>query len=645
LSTSPHNPTLHNFNMKSYLPLVLFSLLLCPSLSMLLDFQEDLGGIPADASHDTCRHNTQVLSNALQNNASHNTLHFPFGKTFHLTHGVHAKNVNDTVILLDGVLRFERLDKKQYQKKRTPACLFIDHGHNITLTSNHRGVIDGRGSQYWGIPLFGYMQFAESRPRMLVFRSISDLLIERVILQDSPYHTLNLEHVDRVVVRNMSIVARRTKEDGHNWIDLTAFNTDGIDVSGHNVHVYDVDIWTQDDCIAVKDNYDSKSLDFISSNMTFERINASGFGLAIGSIGGSTVRNITFRDSYLHRTVKGIYLKFHSLDDFSKAHNLTGLIEDIVFENIAMEETLQFSVFMGPAQQADNRNPCFANPCSLCWPWSPTAQCNVVDQAKFRNITIRNTLINNPKMSPGVILGDASNPMEDLVFDNVRVTKGKVLPYAKEELTVTFPGLKQPIDDKYVPDSYQMSHYATDRPDMAVLQAALESIPGLLGEQVALFDNPLHHYGLHLALLMVAFLVIVRSKTRNATRTMQVSSMSEDLLAKKQPAPHRTHLKRYLCCASVAIGFLLCHFYVSILEFGKPKWQKTSSYFRCEGAHGIAKGTTWPVPDCFEQESPSWNTLLPSDSDATAWSLGIFVSVSLLSYSCLLACFSLFSAK
>jgi polygalacturonase len=283
--------------------LVLFFLLFCPSLSMLLDFQEDLGGIPADGSHDTCRHNTQALSNALQHNASHNTLHFPFGKTFHLTHGVHAKNVSDTVILLDGVLRFERLDKKQYQKKRMSACLRINHGHNITLTSNHRGVIDGRGSQWWGVPYFGYQQFAESRPRLLVFSSVSDLLIERVILQDSPYHTLLLEAVDRVEVRNMSIVARRTKEDGHSWIDLSAFNTDGIDVSGHNVHVHDVDIWTQDDCIAVKDHYSygPKWLDFISSNMTFERINASGFGLAIGSIGGSTVRNITFRDSYLHR--------------------------------------------------------------------------------------------------------------------------------------------------------------------------------------------------------------------------------------------------------------------------------------------------------------------------------------------------------
>ena len=55
---------------------------------------------------------------------------------------------------------------------------------------------------------------------------------------------------------------------GHGLVDLTAFNTDGFDVSGkelnccnhsqtldhlgRNVWIHDVAIWNQDDCIAVK---------------------------------------------------------------------------------------------------------------------------------------------------------------------------------------------------------------------------------------------------------------------------------------------------------------------------------------------------------------------------------------------------------
>ena len=38
--------------------------------------------------------------------------------------------------------------------------------------------------------------------------------------------------------------------------------------------------------------------------MVFERINASGLGLTIGSIGDGIVRNVTFRHCYLYNTVR-----------------------------------------------------------------------------------------------------------------------------------------------------------------------------------------------------------------------------------------------------------------------------------------------------------------------------------------------------
>ena len=47
-----------------------------------------------------------------------------------------------------------------------------------------------------------------------------------------------------------------------------------------------------------------------SEHMVFERINASGLGLTIGSIGEGIVRNVTFRHCYLYNTVKGLYMKF-----------------------------------------------------------------------------------------------------------------------------------------------------------------------------------------------------------------------------------------------------------------------------------------------------------------------------------------------
>jgi hypothetical protein len=511
---------------------LLLLLLLPATTGRVIDFATDLGAIPDDGSHATCLWNAKILSDALQHNSSHNTLVIPYNQTFHLGPGVYAHHVHDAVLQLDGVLRFERLDKKQFRDKATEPCIRIDRSRNVTLTSQYRGLIDGRGSQYWGVPMVGYIQLAENRPRLLVFNRTTDLLIENIVLQDSPYHTLKLHVVNRVEVRNISIVARRTTEDGHGWVDLSAFNTDGIDVSGHNVHIHDVDIWTQDDCIAVKDNNDTETMDFVSSNMTFENINASGLGLVIGSIGGSTVRNITFRNSYLHRSVKGVYLKFNRPDQFWQDHNMTaGVIEDVLFENITMESPLQFGIFIGPAQQADHRDPCHPNPCSLCWPWSPTAKCHIVSQASFRNITLRNVLINNPNVSPGVIMGDESNPMESIVFDNVRVTKGPLVPYATEDRTVTFPGLLQRVDDRYVVSS---------------VFAGMEESALLMNERRLLRQ--------------------VTTTTRRSNDQSDSSSNYTD----------------------------------DHLSFGKQKWQRTNSYFRCMGVRGVAQGPTWPVPDCFE---------------------------------------------
>jgi len=144
--------------------------------------------------------------------------------------------------------------------------------------------------------------------------------------------------------------------------------------------------------------------------MLFERIEASGLGLTIGSIGGSNVRNITFRDIYMKNTVKGIYTKFRG-----GAGNIT----DIVFENIVMDSPSQYAIWIGPAQQSDSSNPCAAHPCSLCWPQVPGSKCNAVEESKYSNIVVRNVTVNDVKGSAGVILAGASNPMDDVVFEDV----------------------------------------------------------------------------------------------------------------------------------------------------------------------------------------------------------------------------------
>ena len=146
--------------------------------------------------------------------------------------------------------------------------------------------------------------------------------------------------------------------------------------------------------------------------MLFERIEASGIGVTIGSIGGSTVKNITFRDINMHNTYKGIYMKFTDGEG--------GLIEDVTYENIFIENPSQWPIWIGPAQQSDSNRLCTAHPCSICWPDVPLAKCEA-SESQYRNILLKNVTVMNPKLSPGVIMGGADHPMQNVIFEDVVV--------------------------------------------------------------------------------------------------------------------------------------------------------------------------------------------------------------------------------
>jgi hypothetical protein len=97
-------------------------------------------------------------------------------------------------------------------------------------------------------------------------------------------------------------------------------------------------------------------------------------------------------------------------------------------------------------------NVCKANPCSLCWPQLPFAQCNPIKHGNFQNITLRNVIIHNPMGSPGVLMADENNPIDRIVFENVTVTSGESLSailtaFNVRDIRSLFRGLNQPITD------------------------------------------------------------------------------------------------------------------------------------------------------------------------------------------------------
>jgi len=388
--------------------------LLCgPALARVVDFEKDGFAVPEDSSLATAWKNGRILNATLATLKPNDVFVIP-NKTYHVMGGIIASNLIDVIFQLDGSLVFSD-DMKEWPTKakgRVLECIQFVGLRNVTFTSSGKGTMDGQGAAWWGFPGVGYLIRQENRPRIMVISNSSQILVENLFFRNSPYWTFLADQVQGLEIRHCDIDVRRDNVDGHTLFDMTAFNTDGFDVQGKDIWIHDCTAWTQDDSFCVKDN---------TSNVLIERVQASGIGLVIGSI-NSNVRNITFRNSRMHRPVNGIYLKFRG----------NGSITDVLYENIVIDEPSRWPIWIGPAQQVESGddangtshilNPCGSGGgCSLCWPMVPFTQCHGIKNGVYRNITLRNITINNPKASAGVLMADKDSPMTNIVFDGVRV--------------------------------------------------------------------------------------------------------------------------------------------------------------------------------------------------------------------------------
>jgi hypothetical protein len=378
----------------------------------IIDF-ERIGAIPYNNSYDVSLFNGNLFNatvNALQPG---DTFLIP-NRTFSLIGGIKAVGLKDVTFQIEGTIAFTN-DRETWPKKADGSveeCIYLEQIENVVFTSRGTGTLNGNGKAWWGA--INFLKYQEDRPRLLHIYGSKNVLMENLLLKDSPYWTFYAEKSDGLLIRYTDVSARWTDKNEHTLLDLQAFNTDGFDVTGQNVHIHDCNIWNQDDCIAVKDG---------SINMLFERISCSGLGLVIGSIGSSKVQNITFRDSVLPYTVKGIYMKTRWSDEGPIGDAAS--ISDILYQNITMEAPEQYPIWIGPAQQT-------GQPCDLVWPQAEKSQCIMSGYQTWSNIVLRDIFINSPNGSPGLLMGNASNPMTNVLFDNVVVNNPGTKPFGTD---------------------------------------------------------------------------------------------------------------------------------------------------------------------------------------------------------------------
>lgn len=389
-----------------------------------IDIARDLGVVAGDDGLGVCNQNTAKLNVGLAQLAPGDTLLVP-NETFWFNGGVEGYNISDVTFMIDGTLKWQNNQTAWPRFTPTPdgkvkECMYFENLDNVTFTSSGTGTLDGNGEPWWGY--ISYLIIGENRPRLLHIEDAGNLLVENLLLRQSPYWTFYAHDINGIEIRDSAIEVHRDNASYHDLDDIGAFNTDGFDIAGANVYVHDVTVWNDDDCVCVKELDATAKRAKCSENWLVERVNASGVGLTIGSIGPSAhhtcVKNITFRDSEMVNTFKGIYMKSRPTDDPTD----TGEITDVLYQNITINNASQWSIWIGPQQAF------YGGACNLLWPDDPDLPCPVPSEMTWSNITLRDITVNGGSTSPGVVLGNQTNVMEGVLFDNVVVNNPSLNP-------------------------------------------------------------------------------------------------------------------------------------------------------------------------------------------------------------------------
>ena len=355
------------------------------------------------------------------------------------------------------------------QKQKCASFLSFSAAKNLTITSSnhwplpfpavpaepldlssrlhplrHAGVIDGQGDLWWAWKL----ATGKKAPSPLIQISDSqDVLLEQLQLLSAPsFHVMSKGSRD-VEVRYLDIfvdrkVQRRIRAEAAQRLAgsrdapagaagaaaaagggglLSPFppqnpawlNTDGIDPAGSGYHIHNCAIVNDDDSVAVKPtNSGPNPLSVTcSENMLIEDMVMTGVGASLGSVtphvSHNCVRNITFKNVTMPGTTKGIYIKSNPgcLADGSKTAEIT----DVTYEDFRILKPEWWSVWIGPQQQHEPKS-ALGDKCALDYPI--TDKCPTQGCVTFSDIVLRDVAIHDPVLgSPGVILGNSSNPM------------------------------------------------------------------------------------------------------------------------------------------------------------------------------------------------------------------------------------------
>jgi polygalacturonase len=376
---------------------------------------EDFGAKPDLEVQSIAVQNTNAFLQALTAaNASDTdkTVVFPEGKVYYMF-ALNITNFHNVVIQIDGTLKYSN-DIESYPAAKNYGLMYFLDCEGIHFQG--KGMIDGQGLNWWRKAYLGN----DFRPDMISFHQSRDLTLENLYLYSSPKYSINFVDCADVIIHDMTIFVNSSMvrgKDKHSSVTY-ALNTDGIDLGAYNAHIYNNKITNYDDAIVAKPCRSNWKYCQCAGNILAENNEITySTGLTIGSVPPNPdvncVRNVTFRDTIMHRPLKAIYIKPNP------GTNGIGIIDTITYENITIDHALWWTIWIGPQQQ-NQPGEAAGTGCNFLFPFIPV--CPTQPLVTMTNIVLRN--VHATETMPlfeglGVILCDPANPCTNFVFDNV----------------------------------------------------------------------------------------------------------------------------------------------------------------------------------------------------------------------------------
>lgn len=404
--------------------------------------QKSLSILDFVAVGDGVADNTKAFADAVEQCCENNggTINVPAGKF--LTGPIHLKsNINlhledgAEIVLNDNFAdwpaaksRWEGVECFGYSP-----CIYGENLKDVSITG--AGTIDGRGQAWWkefkrrktigqtkpesardkefaklnentdlsdcgggGIGSFFF------RPQLIQFNNCSDVRLEDFTARNSPFWNTHLLYCKNVTVKNVTF---QNPQDG--------INGDGLAIDSCNgVQVLDCTFDVNDDCCGFKSGIgkDGMRVNKPCQNVVVKKCKMlRGHGsVVMGSETAGGIKNIEISDCVFNGNDRGLRIK--------SRRGRAGTVENITLNNITMKGVgcpvvmnMYYECGSKPEEieALSDRNP---------RPITETTPC-------IRNIKVTNLTAENAQVAAALMLGLPERPIENILFENVKITLDK----------------------------------------------------------------------------------------------------------------------------------------------------------------------------------------------------------------------------